>query len=229
MSSVMLIMEDLAEQADKNISELVRKAELPGAIEITKWEDVEEDEYGKAHHVPCLYYSYGPCSSSSSAEEVILEYKNLISNIYRRTAFLSIYSFFEHILNRLYEELVDITGYKSTGRLGVFDKINCALNLKKIYINQFHVKELSFIRNSLAHNDGDLKKVVRAIERSEKPSHQELASYEAVKSLSSKCMGVSLSTTHRIYLKDNFLECSIKEISCYFKELKLAFELLGYR
>ena len=225
LRSALRIMEELAEQAENNIADLIEKAELPGALEISEYEDEVEDEDGQVYCTKTEVYSYGPCSSVFE-DEVVLEYKHLISNLNRRSVFLTIYGLFEHHINKLIPDLISISGYAAADRDAILKKINDAFLFRGFEFLQGDIYHLSGLRNSLANNNGEFAHVVSELQKGMVLERKQQRSWDSVNYLLSKDSGVTLNCFNEVSLSEGFLKYTINEINLYFEQMDKGFNSL---
>lgn len=199
-------MKMLADQARRNIELALREAREPGAIREMEIEGIRTGNDGEPTPYPVTYYAYGPCYQDNEYE-VLLEYDNLITQLTRRSALLTIYGLFEHGINGSLELMRHISGYNAHIKDGVTGQTHKVLT-EVIGGNVRDVSHINKIRNIMAHNDGILRgNDKKAVKRAE----DEGADIQVI--------------FGKVHLGDDFLDYVVEELSRYLKEMVEAIQI----
>ncbi|MFS7250313.1 hypothetical protein AB6869_14730 [Rahnella rivi] len=211
------VMKILAEEIEGMINGAVEKIRKPGEV-VYREIDIQIDED------ICItedIYSYKGIFSRHE-EETIDEYIYKISQLGRRSAFLTIYGIFEYHLEECCKEIIDISklplGYNDL-KGGTLEKINLVLS-KVIFAepspNKAIIEHLKSIRNTMAHNNGKLR-----------PSDG--AQRKALRAMQDINNGLSLNEYNDINLGVDFLNFAINEFEIYYREIDNALNLYTSR
>lgn len=103
------VMKMLAEQAEANISLALSDVDKPGANELGEFSDEKHHEDGRITTFQRTYYTCGSCVGYDE-NEVKSEYKHLIAQLTRRSAFLTIFGLFEYRMVDCLELMDDLSG-----------------------------------------------------------------------------------------------------------------------
>lgn len=206
LTSSISIMTMLAEQAEKNVQLAVNAADESDAVKEGHFEEEAYDENGESYSRTRTYYSCGACVGYDD-DEVKLEYKTLIADLTRRSAYLTMFGLFEHRINGCLDLMIGLTNFG--------DELKCKGPIEKAHtilkkgfdardIND--IDHLTMIRNIMTHTDYHKvfcknekktefeKRLVKAIERTE---------------------GVEVNPFNDIIVDERFLRYAVAEFNRY--------------
>lgn len=210
-SSSISVMKMLAQQAEANIIREVKAVDEPDFITEDIIEDYLENEDGSYRQVWYTYYSCGSCVGND-VEEVKLQYVNLITQLTRRSAFLTIFGLFEQRMSNCLELMIRLSGHTEILKGGMIEKTHDMLTTIYGKKDIADVDHLTIIRNIMAHADGvaheyhQLLKMTRAKKDSEK---------RQLRAISKASEAISVTCFNTVLLKNNFLNFAVDEISRY--------------
>lgn len=216
-TSAISVMKMLAVQAEYNIKQAVEEACKPGAISDGVYDDYREDEHGVPYTVKQTYYTCGSCIGEDH-NEVKNEYIYLITQLTRRSAFLTIYGLFEHRMDQCVKLMLDLCGY--TGRLekGILEKTHQVLKNGIGAKGVVDVDHLTILRNIMAHGDGICTEYFEITRKTTKKSDAEKRKLKALNRAVSNSL-ITVNDFGGVLLKDNFLSDITNEIEYYIASL----------
>ncbi|WP_338628394.1 hypothetical protein [Yersinia intermedia] len=215
-TSSISVMKMLAEQTEKNVTLAVKEADEPGAITKGEYEDEAEDQFGEYFSFQRIYYTCGSCIGDDR-EEVRSEYIRLITQLTRRSAFLTIFGLFEHRISECLQFMINLSDYKEgiSGK-GVIEKTHTIL--KKVFEGKLilDVDHLTVIRNIMIHNDGVAKNYNKLLNLKSKKTHAEKRLLNAVR----RTEGITINDFDGVLMNSNFLMYAVGEFERYVKSLE---------
>ncbi|WIV22148.1 hypothetical protein QN085_15810 [Pseudomonas sp. M2(2023)] len=216
-SQSILTMNMLAQQAESNIRSAIEKITEDKAIEELVFEDEDTDQNGQPFQIRQTYYSFGPVSAADR-EDVITEYSYLITQLMRRSAYLTIFGLFEARLNKILETLEYHAG-KSSGHRKPIEESQKLLDAAFRDPKVESLNHLMIIRNICAHSDGVAENYNEILERKHKlePKHQRLI--KAIERTHSN--GISVNFMNMINIEQSFLPYAISEFERYLSNIEL--------
>jgi len=217
-SSAISVMRMLTQQAEANIIREVKAADEPGSITEDIIEEFLEDEDGTNRQVSYTYYSCGSCVGNDVGE-VKLEYVNLITQLTRRSAFLTIFALFEHRMSNCLELMIRLSGHTEELKGGTIEKIHEMLTTIYGKKGVADVDHLTIIRNIMAHADGVAHEYHQRLKTTRAKKDSEKRQLRAICKASE---AVSVTCLNTVMLKDNFLIYAVDEISRYVEAVKTA-------
>jgi len=113
LTSSISIMKMLGEQAEKNVQLAVNAADESDAVEEGEFEEETYDENGESYPRTRTYYSCGSCVGYDD-DEVRLEYKSLIADLIRRSAYLTMFGLFEHRISGCLDLMIRLSNFSET-------------------------------------------------------------------------------------------------------------------
>ncbi|EJL93141.1 hypothetical protein PMI17_00410 [Pantoea sp. GM01] len=210
-----------AEQAEANILRACDDADLPGAITQDVFQDEHVDDDGNRFPYTQTYYTCGSCTGID-ADEVRLEFKQLITQLTRRSAFLTMYGLFEHCM---------------VGCLSVMDHLFGEITGKPFkYIADCHrrltgtfggdgirdLDHLSAIRNIMAHNDGVADAYRDRLKPNSKTSPSQKQYFSAIRRAMDENAGIAVNSLNCVLMDSRFLAYAAGEFERYVGELEAA-------
>ncbi|EPC6178207.1 MULTISPECIES: hypothetical protein [Serratia] len=213
------VMKMLAEQAENNVERAVTEACKPGAIIEGVYDDYNEDEYGEPYYIERTYYSCGSCLGTDH-DEVKLEYIHLISQLTRRSAFLTIFGLFEHHMNECLKLMLNLSGYTGKLKGGAIEKTHTMLTKVIGEKGIVDVDHLTIIRNIMAHSDGIASGYHESLVRKSKKTEAENRLLQAIRRV--EIAGISVNDFDGVLMDDTFLMYAIGEIKRYVESLEAA-------
>lgn len=215
--SAISVMKMLAEQAEYNIKRAVEEACKPGAISDGVYDDYGEDEHGVPYTFERTYYTCGSCIGLDH-DEVKDEYIYLITQLTRRSAFLTIYGLFEHRMNECVKLMLDICGYTGKLEKGILEKTHQVLKKGIGAKGVADVDHLTILRNIMAHGDGICTEYSEIIRKTTEKSDSEKRKLKALNRAVSNSL-ITVNDFGGVLLKDNFLSDITNEIDRYIANL----------
>lgn len=201
------MMKILADEIEGMIKVGVDKIRKPGEVRYTEISIPIDEDITITEDV----YSYKGIFSRDK-EETINEYIYKVTQLGRRSAFLTIYGMFEYHLEECCKEIITISKFPleyNDLKGGSLEKTNLVLSkiiLAKPISNNAKIEHLKSIRNTMAHNnakvrpsDGAQKKALRAMEKIH--------------------CGLSVNEHGDINLDIKFLNHAISEFEIYYQEI----------
>lgn len=211
LTSSISIMKMLAEQAEENVQLALNAADEPGAVQEG---DFEEDAYdGNGESYPCtrIYYSCGVCVGYDY-DEVKLEYKSLIADLTRRSAYLTMFGLFEHRISGCLDLMISLTNF--SGELNCKGPIERAHAILKKGFGARGIDDidhLTMIRNIMIHNDGVATEYHKTLFKKEKKTEFEKRLVKAIE----RTEGVEVSPFNGIIVDERFLIYAVAEFNRY--------------
>lgn len=210
------VMKMLAEQAEKNVFLAVKEADEPGFVTEDEHEEEVCDQYGESHLCQRTYYECGS-SIGYDHDEVKSDYKFLITQLTRRSAYLTMYGLFEHRMSQCLGFLINLTGYE--GEIKSKGPIEQAHTIVKKAVggkNIADVDHLTVIRNIMIHNDGVAKNYTETLTKKSKKTHAEKRLLGAVR----RAEGISVNCFDGVLMDDKFLMYVVNEFSRYIQDVE---------
>lgn len=217
------IMHELAEQAEQAISRAVSQSLEPGAVKISEYDDVITDGNGRDHFITRDCYIYGPCADLYE-EDVLQEYNYLISQLTRRSAFLTIFGLFEYHMKRCLELMISLSGYSGKLSEGVIEN---AHNVLKKNISNREIQDVNHLiklRNILAHENGTAIDYHSVKNKAGKKTCSENKLINAISRLVRENSGVSVNDFNGVLMDDRFLTYAVNDIDRYVKSMEQAIQ-----
>ena len=214
------VMKMLAEQAEKNVLLAVKEADEPGAVTEDEFEDEVCDEYGESYPYIKKYYSCGS-SVGYDLDEVKFEYKFLITQLTRRSAYLTMFGLFEQRISNCLRFMIDLTkSEKDSKGMGAIEKTHHILKKTIGAKNIPDVDHLTVIRNIMIHNDGTA------------PSYNEILSSKGKKTYFEKRLlrafgraaGIEVNQFNGVIMDGAFLMYAVSEFNRYATSLDAAIQ-----
>ncbi len=150
------VMNMLVEQAEANIGRAFIDADLPGAVSEDEYEDYHEDDDGNIYRYTIPFFTCGSCSGLD-ANEVKSKYKHLVSQLTRRSAFLTMFGLFEYHMVECLDVMDRLTGEVTDKRFKTVEdchkRLTGSIGGKAIR----NIDHLVAIRNIMAHSNGVAK------------------------------------------------------------------------
>lgn len=215
------VMKMLAEQAEANISRVLNDADKPGTIESGEFQDERHHEDGGVSTYQRTYYSCGSCVGYDE-NEVKSEYKHLIAQLTRRSAFLTNFGLFEH---RMVDclELMDHLSCKITDKKYKTVE-DCHKRLKQNFGGEKikDIDHLSVIRNIMAHSNGvaDNYKILSCKQTKKNDVQKRLL--RAIHRAKAENAGISMTIFNNVLMDKTFLMYVSCEFERYVEELNTA-------
>lgn len=205
-------MKTLAEHTEDSISRSLAGINQEGAIQYEQ----QLIEYDEEHSSLYEFYHYKGVSGDSESE-VRLKYQLLISQLYRRSAFLTIFGKFEYHLNICLDKMLELSSSTETRvdrNKGIPARVhNILTSVITLGIQSPVIEDIDYlrvIRNHIAHHNGfitpsnESKRL--AIEKAQEAHILELDSH------------------NEIYLSETFLTHTVAEFERYILEMNTAVE-----
>ncbi|WP_336996814.1 hypothetical protein [Leclercia sp. UBA7405] len=215
------VMKMLAEQAEANISRALSDVDKPEAIEPGEFPDEKHHEDGRITTFQRTYYTCGSCVGYDE-NEVKSEYKHLIAQLTRRSAFLTIFGLFEHRMVDCLELMDDLSG-KVTNKIRKTVE-DCHKRLKENFGggNIKDIDHLSVIRNIMAHSDGIADNYKMLSCKQTKKTDSEKRLLRAIPRAIAEKAGVSITIFNNVLMDERFLLYVVDEFERYVDELNTA-------
>ncbi|MBZ7707529.1 hypothetical protein [Klebsiella oxytoca] len=199
-------MKTLGEHTEESITLLLEEIKQEGVI-LHEQQFIEYDE-GNGSLFECYYYKG---VSGDSEQEVKLEYEWLISQMYRRSAFLTIFGRFEYNLDKCLLKMLEIsnsTETRSERKNGIPARVHKILTTVIAIGTSLVIEDVDYlrvIRNHIAHNnafiDTSIESKRLAIEKSERANLLKMNAY------------------NEIILNETFLSHAVDEFERYIKQM----------
>lgn len=221
-TSAISVMKMLAEQAEYNIKRAVDEVCKPDAVLEEVYDDYGEDKHGVPYTFERTCYTYGSCIGLDR-DEVKNEYIYLITQLTRRSAFLTIYGLFEHRMKECVKLMVHICDYTGGLEKGVLERTHYVLTKVIGAKGIVNIDHLTKLRNIMAHEDGICTEYSHIINKTTKKTDGEKRTLNSL----NRAIANSLITVNDfggILLKDNFLNDITNEIEHYIISLNKAVE-----
>lgn len=215
------VMKMLAEQAENNILRIVTDADLPEAIKEYEYEDEHEDDEGNVRPYTQTYYTCGSCAGTDE-DEVRSEYKHLISQLTRRSAFLTIFGLFEHRMVGCLGVMDHLSGEVTNKSFKTVD--DCHKRLKAIMGGKTvrDTDHLTVIRNIMAHNDGTAEDYHQLLESKSKLSTTQRRCMHGLRRAMTENAGIDVNDFGEVLMDSGFLEYTAEEFERYISEMEAA-------
>ncbi|USV59393.1 hypothetical protein [Aeromonas encheleia] len=220
-TSSIAIMKMLSEQAERNVERAIKEADLPGTVTEGKYWDEVMNEHGENFPFEQTYYSCGSCIGHDH-DEVKSEYIHLITQLTRRSAFLTIFGLLEHRMSQCLKLMISLSSYTEEIKLGIMEKTHFVL--KKI-INGSDITDIDHlivIRNIMAHNDGVATNYKEISIRKGKKSASERRLLRSIRRAENENSVISVSYFNNVIMNERFLMYAVDEIQRYVESLEAA-------
>lgn len=214
-SQSILTMNMLTQQAESNIRSAIEKITEDGAIEELVFEDEDSDQNGQPFQIRQTYYSFGPVSANDR-EDVITEYSYLITQLMRRSTYLTIFGLFEARLNKILETLEYHT--EKSGHRKPIEESQKLLDAVFKDPKVESLDHLMMIRNICAHSDGVAENYNDILEGSYKAEQKNRRLMKAIERTSSN--GISVNFMNMINIEQSFLPYAISEFERYLSNME---------
>lgn len=210
------VMKMLAEQAEKNVLLAVKEVDEPGAVTQDEYEEEVYDQYGASHLCQRTYYSCGS-SVGYDYDEVKSEYKFLITQLTRRSAFLTMFGLFEHRISKCLGFMINLTNYEGGVKaMGPIEKAHAILKKALGGKGVADVDHLTVLRNIMIHNDGVAANYKNLMALNSKKTHAENRLLRAI----GRAEGVSVNEFNGVLMDGNFLMYAVNEFNRYIQSLE---------
>lgn len=220
-TSSISIMRMLAEQAENNANRAVEEANLPDFVTRGVFIDEGVDMYGDVYQFKRTYYSCGSCVGYE-LEEVKSEYIHLITQLTRRSAFLTIFGLFENRMGKCLELMKKISGYTKKLKNGVIENTHTVLTKSIGGNNITDVDHLTVIRNIMAHNDGIASNYKKLSTQRDNITGNQIRLIKSIRR--TEGMGITVNPFNGVLMNGQFLMHSIDEIEQYIMKLDAAIQ-----
>lgn len=210
------VMKMLAEQAEKNVFIALKEADEPGFVSEDEHDEEVYDQYGESHVCQRTYYECGS-SIGYDHDEVKSDYKFLITQLTRRSAYLTMYGLFEHRMSQCIEFLIDLTKYEEEIKSkGPIEKAHTILKKAVGGKSVADVDHLTVIRNLMIHNDGVAKDYNKILTQDGKKTHAEKRLLRAVR----RAEGISINYFDGVLMDGTFLMYAVNEFNRYIQDVE---------
>ncbi|HEH9400058.1 TPA: hypothetical protein SIA35_002063 [Aeromonas sobria] len=222
-TSSVAIMKMLAEQAEINVERAIKEANLPGSVKEGRYLDEVTNECGENYHFEQIYYSCGSCIGHDY-DEVKSEYIHLITQLTRRSAFLTIFGLFEERMGKCLNLMAKLSGYtyEKKKKLGVIEKAHFVLKNIVGGGDISDVEHLTIIRNIMAHCDGVAHDYKYISVSNEKMTERQNRLLRAIRRAEDEHSGISVSYFNDVLMDERFLMYTVGEIQRYVDSLETA-------
>lgn len=216
-------MRTLAEHTETSICTLLREINQEGAIQY----DHQLIEYDEENISSYDFFYYNGVSGDSESE-VKIEYERLISQLYRRSAFLTIFGTFEYHLDKCLKKMLDISRsveVRSNLNKGIPFRAHIILTTviaagtSTVIENIDHLR---VIRNFIAHNNGFINGYSNLLNSDTRTAKEESVVLSIRKGIEAQVL--SMDCFDEIFLNDSFLTYTVTEINRYIKQMSDAVE-----
>ena len=215
------VMNMLAEQAEANIVRALSDADLPGAVSEGEYDDYHEDDEGNIYRYTVPYFTCGSCSGLD-ADEVKTEYKHLISQLTRRSAFLTMFGLFEHRMVECLDVMDRLSGEVTDKRFKTVEDCHKRLTGTIGGKGIRDIDHLAAIRNIMAHNDGVAENYHNLLKSNAKKSETPKRDIRAINRAKNENAGITVNFFNGVLMDDQFLEYVVGEFNRYVSELDAA-------
>ena len=215
------VMKMLADQAEGNIARVVSDAFIS---ETSSSGTFEEDNFSQ-HGVflgshKRTWYSYGSCVGYDQ-DEVASQYRHLIAQLTRRSAFLTMFSIFEYNIIECLKLMTELTNTEYFSRPSL-ERCHTLLTSHIGGGSIKNVDHLIVIRNIMAHNNGVAENYKELLNCRKKTSDsQKRLVRELLRILESDC-GITITNLNELNMDSRFLDYVISEFHRYTFELRTA-------
>ncbi|MCM7806365.1 hypothetical protein [Enterobacter kobei] len=211
------VMNMLAEQAETNIVSALNDAALPGAVLEDEFEDYHEDDDGNVYRYTVPYFTCGS-SSGYNSDEVKSKHKHLITQLTRRSAFLTMYGLFEYHVVECLDVMDKLSGEETDKKFKLVEDCHKRLTGSIGGKGIRSIDHLAAIRNIMAHNDGVVENYHSLANSTLKKSRE----IRAVNRAMNENAGITVNTFDEILMNDRFLMYVVGEFDRYVRELEAA-------
>lgn len=218
-SSSVPVMKMLAQQAVDNIKRAVSDEVISHISDLSEFEEDAYDEFGNCiGTVRRDLYSCGSCIGYDP--EVVSEYKELITQLTRRSAYLTIFGIFENRITGCQKLIEELTG------IDIYIKRNIE-NCHKLLTNEIggavmDVDHLTVIRNIMAHSDGIAENYHELLAPNTKRTDYQKRLLRAFRRAKTADCGISVTMYNNVIMEEYFLDYAIGEFERYIKQLEVA-------
>lgn len=215
------VMKMLAVQAEENVTRAVSEEVI---TRISSFGSYDEDRYDNSGN--CIgawqrdYFTCGSCYGHDE-NEVEAEYKYLITQLTRRSAYLTIFGIFEHRIIDCLKIMAELTGKEVRKRPSVED----CHNLLTSEIGAKGIVDLNHliaIRNVMAHSDGVAVNYDSLFERKDSLRGADRKFIDGVTRAVSGDCGISITMFNNLNMDGQFLDYAIGEFEQYAYKLEAA-------
>lgn len=220
-TSSIRVMKMLAEQAKMNVSRAVSDSDLPGAVTEGEIEEDVEDEEGNWHTYPIPYFTCGSCSGYE-AEKVKLQYQHLVSQLTRRSAFLTMFSLFEHRMVGCLEVMDKLSGVETKKTFKTVEDCHKRLTGTIGANDIMDIDHLTVIRNIMAHSDGVAENYHGLIKPNVKKNELQKRQIKALHRLIKANARISVTDFNNVLMDDGFLDYAVSEFERYVTKVDAA-------
>lgn len=213
------VMKMLVEQAENNILTALKEADYPGAVKESDFQDTEYDHEGKPYTLKKTIYSLGSCIGYDY-DEVKLEFKMTITQLIRRSAFLTIFGIFEHRVKNCLDFIDNLEGKKESNIKNPLERAHFFLKEEMGAKQVEDVDHLTIIRNIMIHNDSQAHNYHYLIAKKERKSTFErrlISSIERTKK-------VRVTRLNTVIMDEDFLGYAVSEFNRYAKQIDTAIQ-----
>lgn len=216
-------MRTLAEHTESSICTLLGEINQKDAIQY-EHQLIEYDE----ENISSYNFFYYDGISGDSESEVKIKYEHLISQLYRRSAFLTIFGTFEYHLDKCLKRMLDISRsseMKSNINKGIPFRAHIILTTviaagaSTVIEN---INHLRVIRNFIAHNNGFINgysDLLNSDIRTEKEGGVVLSIGKGI-----EAQVLNMDCFDEIFLNDSFLSYTVTELNRYIQQMSDAVE-----
>jgi len=208
------VMKMLAGQAEKNVAVAVKAIDIPGAVSEWEFEDECYQPDGSVRPVLRSGYSFGSCHSED-LDELRTEYCHLITQLIRRSAFLTIYGLFEHRMRECLTLLREITGYQEKIGMGTIEELHYVLTKVVGASHIQDIDQITVIRNIMAHSNGVAIGFQEIQQRLEKKTPSERRLLRAINRIQKENGGVRVNDFSQVLMDEGFLMYTINDMQRY--------------
>ncbi|UOB22672.1 hypothetical protein MRY17_18330 [Pseudomonas orientalis] len=211
LTSSISIMTMLAEQAEKNVQLAVDAADESDAVKEGHFEEEAYDENGESYSRTRTYYSCGSCVGYDD-DEVKLEYKSLIADLTRRSAYLTMFGLFEHRISGCLDLMIGLANFSGELKCkGPIEKAHAILKKGFDAKDINDIDHLTMIRNIMTHNDGIATDYHKIFCKKEKKTEFEKRLVKAI----GRTEGVEVNPFNNIIVDERFLRYAVAEFNRY--------------
>ncbi|WP_417640983.1 hypothetical protein [Klebsiella pneumoniae] len=208
------VMNMLVEQAEANIGRAFIDADLPDAVSEDEYEDYHEDDDGNVYRYTIPFFTCGSCSGLD-ANEVKSKYKHLVSQLTRRSAFLTMFGLFEYRMVECLDVMDRLTGEVTDKRFKTVEdchkRLTGSIGGKAIR----NIDHLVAIRNIMAHSNGVAKDYHSILNSNVKKTREIKAILRAI----NENAGIAVNAFDEVLMDGRFLKYVLGEFNRYISEL----------
>lgn len=218
MSQSISIMRMLAEQAEKNVALAIKEANESGAVKAHEFEEEACDQYGESYVRIRTCYTCGS-SVAYDPEEALAMHQFLITQLTRRSAYLTIFGLFEHRMSQCLAFMIDLTRHDGEVKgKGPVEKAQYML-LNVVGGNEIKdLDHLTVLRNIMIHSDGVAEGYEEMSTRKTKKTPAEKRVLSAIR----RATGVSVNMFDGVIMDQTFLTYAVDEFERYVREMEEA-------